>query len=236
MNARNEGPMVEWRIEDRLVDYAEAEAAQEARAEAIAAGAAEELIWLLEHPPLYTAGASADDADLLDPDRFPVHRTRRGGKHTYHGPGQRVAYALLDLNTRRKDVRAFVWTLEEWTIRALSEFGVVGERRQGRVGVWVRRTDLGAPQREDKVAAIGVRLRRWVSFHGLAINVEPDLSHFDGVAPCGIREHGVTSLMDLGVTASMADVDLALRKWFEPCFDAFAANAQVDDLARALAP
>lgn len=213
--------MVEWRIDDDLVDYNAAEAFMEARAEAISRGEADEMIWLLEHPPLYTAGTSAKPEDLLQPDRFPVHATRRGGQYTYHGPGQRVVYAMLDLNRRRRDVRAYVWSLEEWAIRALAEFGVDGERREGRVGIWVRRTDKRAPEREDKIAAIGVRVRRWVSFHGLAINVEPDLEHFGGVTPCGIREHGVTSLVDLGVTATLPDLDSALKKWFEPVFDAF---------------
>ena len=212
------GAAPEWRISEGLVDYREAEAVQEARVAEISAGRAPEMIWLLEHPPLYTAGTSARSEDLLTPDRFPVYETRRGGEHTYHGPGQRVVYALLDLNHRGRDVRRLVWSLEEWTIRTLADFNVVGERRDGRVGVWVRRTDKAAPEREDKIAAIGVRLRRWVSFHGLAINVEPDLSHFEGIVPCGVRDHGVTSLLDLGVTATMTDLDLALRQRFEEVF------------------
>ena len=190
----------------------------EARVEAIIAGRAPELVWLLEHPPLYTAGTSANPADLLAPDRFPVYAARRGGEYTYHGPGQRVAYAMLDLNRRGRDVRAFVWRLEEWVIRALAAFNVTGERRPGRVGVWVVRPDRppqpdGSPA-EDKIAAIGVRLRRWVSFHGVAINVEPDLAHFGGIVPCGIRGHGVTSLVDLGLPVTLPDLDLALAAAF----------------------
>jgi lipoyl(octanoyl) transferase len=213
---------VEWRMSDHLVPYREAEAEMEARVAAILAGEAPELVWLLEHPPLYTAGTSARAEDLLWPDRFPVYPTRRGGEHTYHGPGQRVAYAMLDLNRRGRDVRAFVWRLEEWVIRALARFNVTAERRPGRVGVWVVRPDR-PPQpdgrlAEDKIAAIGVRLRRWVSFHGVAINVEPDLSHFAGIVPCGIREHGVTSLVDLGLPVGLADVDVALRLAFDEVF------------------
>jgi len=183
-------------------------------------GSAPETVWLLEHPPLYTAGTSADASDLLQPDRFPVHRTGRGGEFTYHGPGQRVAYVLLDLKRRRPDVRAYVHALEEWLIRALDRLGVEGERRDGRVGIWVRRTDRGEPLREDKVAAIGVRVRRWVTFHGIALNVEPDLSHFDGIVPCGISGHGVTSLVDLGVLVGMTEVDAALKRAFEEVFGA----------------
>ena len=210
--------MPEWRVSEELVDYREAEAVQEARAAAIAAGEADELIWLLEHPPLYTAGTSAKREDLLEPDRFPVYPTRRGGEHTYHGPGQRVAYAMLDLNRRGRDVRAFVHGLEAWTIEALTRLGVAGEARPGRVGVWVRRVDLGQPEREDKIAAIGVRVRRWVSFHGIAINYAPDLSHFDGVVPCGLRDHGVTSLRDLGRETPVAELDAALRHGFQTVF------------------
>jgi lipoyl(octanoyl) transferase len=207
--------MVEWRISEGLTAYEDALAFMEARAEAIARGAAEECIWLVEHPPLYTAGTSARAADLVDPGRFPVHAVGRGGQYTYHGPGQRVVYVMLDLGARGRDVRRFVCALENWVIGALAEFAVKGERREGRVGVWVRRPDKaplpdGTP-REDKIAAIGVKLRRWVSFHGLAINVEPQLAHFDGIVPCGIRGHGVTSLVDLGLPVSMTDVDLALR-------------------------
>jgi lipoyl(octanoyl) transferase len=215
-------PAVDWRTSDALVDYAAALREMEARVEAIQAGAAPELIWLLEHPPLYTAGTSARREDLLAPDRFPVHESRRGGEYTYHGPGQRVAYVMLDLNRRGRDVRAFVCRLEDWVIRALAEFNVTGERRPGRVGVWVARPDKpplpdGSPA-EDKIAAIGVRLRKWVSFHGIAINVEPDLSHFDGIVPCGIRGYGVTSLVDLGLPVTMADLDVALRRTFDAAF------------------
>lgn len=211
---------VEWRLEDRPVGYEDAVAAMEARAAAVRDETAAELIWLLEHPPLYTAGTSADAADLLWADRFPVHRTGRGGQYTYHGPGQRVAYAVLDLKRRAPDVRRYVHALEEWLIRALARFAVQGERREGRVGIWVRRRDRGEPGREDKIAAIGVRIRRWVSYHGVALNVDPDLSHFGGIVPCGIQGHGVTSLLDLGVTASMPEVDAALREAFEEVFGA----------------
>jgi lipoyl(octanoyl) transferase len=221
--------MVEWRANPGLVSYQEAVDWMEARAAAIAEGRADEAVWLVEHPPLYTAGTSARPEDLVDPDRFPVFETRRGGQYTYHGPGQRVAYVLLDLNRRGRDVRAFVRALEDWVIRTLAEFGVRGERREGRVGVWVVRPDRapgpdGAP-REDKIAAIGVRLRRWVSFHGISINVEPDLSHFDGIVPCGIRGHGVTSLVDLGLPVTMADLDAALRRTFDAVFTAEGARS-----------
>ena len=190
----------------------------EERVAAIAEGRAGELIWLLEHPPLYTAGTSARAEDLTDPDRFPVFKAGRGGQYTYHGPGQRVVYVMLDLNTRGRDVRKFVCGLEDWVIATLAEFGVKGERRAGRVGVWVVRPDRppspdGSPA-EDKIAAIGVKLRKWVSFHGISINVEPDLGHFDGIVPCGIRDHGVTSLVDLGLPVTMADLDAALRRTF----------------------
>ncbi|MEL7465640.1 MAG: lipoyl(octanoyl) transferase LipB [Pseudomonadota bacterium] len=215
--------MVEWRITDDERDYAEALAWQEARVAAIRAGEADECVWLLEHPPVLTAGTSAKPADLLQPDRFPVHDVGRGGEYTYHGPGQRVAYAMLDLTARGRDVRAYVRKLEEWVIRALAEFGVKGERRTDRVGVWVVRPDKrplpdGRPA-EDKIAAIGVRLRRWVAFHGVAINVEPDLSHFDAIIPCGIKGYGVTSLVDLGVPASMSQMDLALKDAFQDVFE-----------------
>jgi lipoyl(octanoyl) transferase len=211
--------LVEWIVSDTPVDYADATAFMEARAEAIAAGAAEEAIWLLEHPPLYTAGTSARPEDLTDPDRFPVYPTKRGGQFTYHGPGQRVVYVMLDVARRGRDVRCFVRDLEAWVIASLAEFGVRGEIRDGRVGVWVARPDKpplpdGSP-REDKIAAIGIRLRRWVSFHGISINVDPDLSHFDGIVPCGIRGHGVTSLVDLGLPVTMADLDVALRRTFD---------------------
>lgn len=207
-----------WAVSAGRVDYPAAVAAMEARAEAIARGEAGELVWLLEHPPLYTAGVSARDADLLDPDRFPVHRTGRGGQFTYHGPGQRVAYVMLDLAARRKDVRAFVAALEAWIIAALGRLAVDGVVREGRVGVWVERRSPGAAPREDKIAAIGVKVRRWVSFHGIALNVEPDLAHFSGIVPCGQTEHGVTSLADLGLTASMDDADEALRQAFREIF------------------
>ena len=212
----------EWRISDGLTQYDDAVAQMEARVADIVAGRAPELIWLVEHPPLYTAGTSANPADLTDPGRFPVHTTKRGGQYTYHGPGQRVAYAMIDLNTRGRDVRKFVFALEDWVIATLAEFNVAGERRAGRVGVWVLRPDKpvlsdGNP-REDKIAAIGVRLRKWVSFHGISINVDPDLAHYEGIVPCGISDHGVTSLVDLGLPVTMADVDLALRRSFDKVF------------------
>ena len=215
---------MEWIVSDKPVDYPEAVAWMEERAEGIAAGAADEAIWLLEHPPLYTAGTSAQRKDLVDPDRFPVFQTRRGGQYTYHGPGQRVVYVMLDVSRRGRDVRRFVDMLEDWVIRTLAEFNVTGLRREGRVGVWVVRNDkpltsLGIPP-EDKIAAIGVKMRRWVSFHGLSINVEPDLSHFDGIVPCGIAEHGVTSLVDLGLPVTLADVDYALQRTFGEVFSA----------------
>lgn len=211
---------VDWKISTGLVDYETAVAAMEARAADIRAGSAPELVWLLEHPPLYTAGTSAKAEDLLAPERFPVYRTARGGEYTYHGPGQRVGYVMLDLDRRGRDIRAFVHGLEEWLIRSLSEFNVVAERRQGRVGVWVDRTSHGGPTREDKIAAIGVRIRKWVSFHGVALNVEPDLSHFAGITPCGINEAGlgVTSLVDLGLPITMDDADTALRNAFTSIF------------------
>ncbi len=212
----------EWRVSGGLTPYPQAVAEMEARVEAMLAGEAGELVWLLEHPPLYTAGASAKPADLLEPGRFPVFPSRRGGEYTYHGPGQRVVYAMLDLNARGRDVRAYVRRLEDWAIRALAEFNVAAERRPGRVGVWVARPDKpplpdGSPA-EDKIAAIGVRLRRWVAFHGIAINVEPDLGHFSGIVPCGITGHGVTSLVDLGLPVTMADLDLALERTFPAAF------------------
>ena len=218
------GADVEWRISDHQVPYPESVAGMEARAAAIAAGQASELVWLLEHPPLYTSGTSGKDGDLLDP-RFPLFTTGRGGQVTYHGPGQRVAYVMLDLKRRRPDVRAYVAGLEEWIIRTLDAFNVRGERREDRVGVWVRRPDKGAGY-EDKIAAIGVRLRRWVSFHGIAINVEPELSHFAAIVPCGVVDprYGVTSLVDLGLPVTMEDVDVALRRAFEEVFGATAAQ------------
>ncbi len=218
--ARATSATVEWRISDAPVPYLESVAAMEQRVAAIAAGEAGELVWLLEHPPLYTSGASGKAADLLDP-RFPLYQTGRGGQLTYHGPGQRVAYVMLDLKRRRPDVRAYVAGLEEWIIRTLAAFNVRGERREDRIGVWVKRADKGAGF-EDKIAAIGVRLKRWVSFHGIAINVEPDLSHFSAIVPCGVADlrYGVTSLVDLGHPVTMADVDIALRQAFGDVFGA----------------
>ena len=210
----------EWRISDQPVPYPQALAEMEARADAIAAGTAGEQIWLLEHPPIYTAGTSAKDQDLLDA-RFPVYRTGRGGQFTYHGPGQRVGYVMLNLKQRAKngpDVRAFVHDLEQWLIDTLALFGVNGERREGRVGIWVKRPTSNNNFREDKIAALGVRIRHWVSFHGVSLNVEPDLSHFTGIVPCGVREHGVTSLADLGVLVTMADVDVAMKQTFGKIF------------------
>jgi lipoyl(octanoyl) transferase len=216
--ARADGAPVEWLISDSPVPYPEAVDVMEARAADIAAGRAAELVWLLEHPPLYTSGTSGKSADLLDP-RFPVFESGRGGQLTYHGPGQRVAYVMLDLKQRRPDVRFYVAGLEQWIIRTLAAFNVRGERREDRVGVWVARPDKGDGF-EDKIAAIGVRLRRWVSFHGIAINVDPDLSHFSAIIPCGVTDprYGVTSLADLGLTATSADVDIALRQAFGEVF------------------
>jgi lipoyl(octanoyl) transferase len=223
MRARADSPPVEWRVSEGLVAYEEAVAFMETRAAAIAAGEAHECVWLLEHPPIYTGGSSAKAGDLLDA-RFPVFRTGRGGQFTYHGPRQRVAYVMLDLTRRRRDVRALVCALESWIIATLADFGVAGERRAARVGVWVERPEkakgLGGEMAEDKIAAIGIRLRQWVSFHGVALNVAPDLTHFSGIAPCGVRDAhlGVTSLADLGVTADMPAVDAALRRHFELIF------------------
>lgn len=214
--------MVEWITSDGLTDYRTAEAWMEARADAIAAGRAPECIWLLEHPPLYTAGTSAKLADLRDPERFDVFPTRRGGQYTYHGPGQRVVYVMLDVGARGRDVRAFVQQLETWVIATLDAFNLRSEIREGRVGVWVQRPDKpltpNGTTAEDKIAAIGIRLRRWVSFHGISLNVEPDLSHFEGIVPCGIVDHGVTSLVDMGLPVAMPDVDVALRQTFERVF------------------
>src|ERR1700716_42567 len=220
-------PAVEWQVSEALIPYPDAVAAMESRAAAIAAYQAPELVWLLEHPPLYTSGTSGKAGDLLDP-RFPMFATGRGGQLTYHGPGQRVAYVMLDLKRRRPDVRAYVAGLERWIIRTLAAFNVRGERREDRVGVWVKRPDKG-PDYEDKIAAIGVRLRRWVSFHGIAINVEPDLSHFSAIMPCGVADprFGVTSLGDLGHPVTMADVDIALRQAFEEVFGS--ANARLPE-------
>jgi lipoyl(octanoyl) transferase len=202
-------------VSDGLTPYPAAVDFMERRAAAIAEGSAPEAVWLLEHPPIYTAGTSAKDADLIDA-RFPIFKTGRGGQFTYHGPGQRVGYVMLDLKRRRPDVRKFVHDLEDWLIRTLAQFNVKGERREGRVGIWVAR----GGGREDKVAAIGVRVRRWVTFHGVSMNVEPDLSHFEGIVPCGIREHGVTSLHDLGLPVTLADVDVAMKTAFQDVFGA----------------
>jgi lipoyl(octanoyl) transferase len=218
---KSDGETVGWALSPGLTAYAPAAAAMEARAAAIGAGEAGELVWLLQHPALYTAGVSAKPDDLIAPDRFPVHKSGRGGQYTYHGPGQRVAYVMLDLRKRGRDVGCFVRDLERWLIGALAAFNVEGVIREGRVGVWVERRGAGWA-REDKIAAIGVRLRRWVSFHGVALNVEPDLEHFSGIAPCGVREpkFGVTSLVDLGLPVSMADADAALRASFHDVFGA----------------
>lgn len=211
----------EWQLSPAPVPYPVALAAMEERVLGISSGIANELVWLLEHPPLYTAGTSARAEDLLDP-RFPVYTTGRGGQYTYHGPGQRVAYTLLDLKKRNPDLRAYVRALEEWTIRALRDFGVRGERREGRVGIWVDMARHGRPAgTEAKIAAIGVRVRKWVSFHGIAVNIHPDLSHYAGIVPCGIRAHGVTSLHDLGVPAPLSEFDAALARHFAPVFESF---------------
>ena len=211
--------MVEWVISDGLTDYKTALDVMEKRAVAIADGTADELVWLLEHPPLYTAGTSANPSDLKDPDRFPVYETRRGGQYTYHGPGQRVVYTMLNVRNRGHDVRRFVQDLEAWLIAALAEFGLTGHIRDGRVGVWIERPDKSkradGSLAEDKIAAIGIRMRRWVSYHGLSINVEPNLSHFDSIVPCGITDFGVTSLVDLGMPVTMDDLDVALQRTFE---------------------
>jgi lipoyl(octanoyl) transferase len=212
-----EAAPVEWVIAEGLIGYDEAVAEMEARAALIADGDAPERVWLVEHPPLYTAGTSARDEDLLAPGRFPVHRSGRGGQFTYHGPGQRVAYVMLDLKRRDPDLRRFVAALEAWLIGTLDAFNIRGERREERVGVWVRRPDKGA-EAEDKIAAIGIRVRRWVSFHGISLNVEPALSHFDGIVPCGVSDQGVTSLVDLGLPVTMPEVDSVLRAQFEQIF------------------
>lgn len=209
--------MIEWKIENEPVDYSFALSCMERRVEAIREGSAEEMVWVLEHPPLYTAGTSAKAQDLLDP-RFPVYEAGRGGEYTYHGPGQRVAYVMLDLRKRGPDVRAYVCFLEEWVIRTLARFEVKGERREGRVGIWVDMADYGGiAGQEAKIAAIGVRIRRWVTYHGVSINLDPDLSHFGGIVPCGISEHGVTSLKALGVDFSLDDFDSALKQEWESC-------------------
>jgi len=215
---------VEWLVSGAPVPYPEAVAAMEARATAIAAGEAPEQVWLLEHPPLYTAGTSARDRDLVAPDRFPVFRSGRGGEFTYHGPGQRIAYVMLDLNRRGPDLRRYVASLEAWIIATLARFNVKGERREERVGVWVRRPDKpplpdGRPA-EDKIAAIGIRVRRWVSFHGISLNVDPALEHYSGIVPCGVSDYGVTSLVELGIPVSLPEVDAALKAEFERLFGA----------------
>ncbi|MEG9862009.1 MAG: lipoyl(octanoyl) transferase LipB [Parvularculales bacterium] len=217
MTTHPTSPGPEWRISTGLTPYREAEHEMMARATAIAKGSMEELVWLLEHEPLYTAGTSAKPEDILTPDRFPVYKTGRGGQYTYHGPGQRVVYVTLNLKRRNPDVRAFVCNLETWLIKTLAHFDVIGETRKDRIGVWVQRGE-GLNTREDKIAAIGIRLRRWVSFHGISLNVNPNLEHFSGIVPCGITSHGVTSLADLGITASMADVDDALKETFQDVF------------------
>ena len=215
---RGDALPVGWAVSREPVPYPAAVAAMEARAAAIAEGTAGELVWLLEHPPLYTAGVSAKPGDLLEPNRFPVFQSGRGGQFTYHGPGQRVAYVMLDLTARQRDVRAFVAALEAWIIGALARFNVEGGVRDGRVGVWVERRTPGLPTAEDKIAAIGVKLRRWVSFHGISLNVEPDLGHFSGIVPCGVTEHGVTSLVDLGLPVTLDEADEALRLSFAQVF------------------
>ena len=218
-----------WEVRPGLTPYAEAVDFMTARVEAIRTGQAPELIWLLEHPPLYTAGVSAKAADLIDTQRFPVFESERGGQYTYHGPGQRVCYVMLDLTRRRRDVRAFIKALESWIIEALLSFNIEGHIRAGRVGVWVERRDLGLfPPPEAKIAAIGVKLRHWISFHGISLNVEPDLSHFDGIVPCGISEHGVTSLVDLGRPVTMDEVDAALKTAFERGFGPVAKSDQAE--------
>ncbi len=208
---------VEWRVSPGLVDYQDAISQMEQRVGEIRAGKMREQVWLLEHPPLYTAGTSAKDEDLVDPDRFPVHRTGRGGQYTYHGPGQRVAYVMLDLAQRGSDVRAFVGALEDWIIASLADFSIAAERRADKVGVWVRRPDKGLGA-EDKIAAIGIRVRKWVAFHGISINCDPDLEHFSGIVPCGVQEHGVTSLTDLGLPTNISKLDDVLRRQFETTF------------------
>lgn len=228
--ARHPGP-VDWLVSEQPVGYEQAVAVMESRAAAIAAGSAHELVWLLEHPSLYTAGTSAQVEDLLTPGRFPVHRTGRGGQLTYHGPGQRVAYVMLSVGRRGGDVRAFVCALEGWVIDTLAQFDVRGETRSDRIGVWVRRSEEDGA-REDKIAAVGLRLRRWVSLHGLSLNVTPDLEHFSGIVPCGVRGHGVTSLADLGVAATMREVDLALLAAFERRFGAVRSVSAIAELVQ----
>jgi lipoyl(octanoyl) transferase len=221
---RADGRAVEWVVSDGPTGYPEALAAMKARAAAIAAGTAAEAVWLVEHPPLYTAGTSAQPGDLLDPGRFPVYEAGRGGEYTYHGPGQRVAYLMLDLRQRGRDVRCLVSGLEGWIIDTLERFNIKGERREGRIGVWVRQ--LGRSGGESKIAAIGVRVSKWVSFHGISLNVSPELSHYDGIVPCGISDRGVTSLEDLGQIVSMAEVDMALKTTFVDRFGAVEPHSQ----------
>ena len=214
--------MVQWEISDGEVDYNAALKKMDKQVQQIICGEADEKVWLLEHPPLYTAGTSANKKDLVEPNRFPVFETKRGGQYTYHGPGQRVVYVMLDLNKRGKDIKKFVKNLEAWIIHTLAEFNVVGQSRNGRIGIWVERPDkpksIDELLEEEKIAAIGVRLRKWITFHGLSINVDPDLSHFQGIVPCGIKKHGVTSLVDLGLPVSMTDLDIALKKNFSKVF------------------
>jgi len=216
-HATTDAPPVKWEVTDGLVPYPLAVERMEVLAELINQGKEPERVWLLEHPPLYTAGTSASDKDLKDPHRFPVYATGRGGQYTYHGPGQRVAYVMLNLNRRKRDVRAFVASLEQWLINTLNQFNIVGERREDRVGIWVARPDKG-PGVEDKIAAIGIRLRKWVTFHGISLNVEPDLDHFSGIVACGVEQHGQTSLVDLGLPVAMFDADIALRRTFEEIY------------------
>ena len=214
--------MVQWEISESEVEYDASLEKMDKHVQKMIGGEADEKIWLLEHPSLYTAGTSADEKDLVQPNRFPVFETKRGGQYTYHGPGQRVVYVMLDLNKRGKDIKKFVENLEAWIVHTLAEFSVVGQSRKGRVGIWVERPDkpksINGLIEEEKIAAIGVRLRKWVTFHGLSINVDPDLSHFQGIVPCGIKEHGVTSLVDLGLPVSMTDLDIALTKSFSKVF------------------
>ena len=214
--------MVQWEISESEVDYDTSLEKMEKHVRKIIRGEADEKIWLLEHPSLYTAGTSADKKDLVEPNRFPVFQTKRGGQYTYHGPGQRVVYVMLDLNKRGKDIKKFVENLEAWIICTLAEFNVVGQSHKGRVGIWVERPDkpknVNGLIEEEKIAAIGVRLKKWITFHGLSINVDPDLSHFKGIVPCGIKKHGVTSLVDLGLPVSMTDLDIALTKSFSKVF------------------
>ena len=214
--------MLQWEISEGEVDYDTALEKMDNHVQKMISGETDEKIWLLEHPSLYTAGTSANKKDLVEPDRFPVIKTKRGGQYTYHGPGQRVVYVMLDLNKRGKDIKKFIEKLEAWIIVSLAEFNIVGQRRSGRVGIWIERLDkpknADGLLREEKIAAIGVRVRKWITFHGLSINVDPDLSHFQGIVPCGIKEHGVTSLVDLGLPVSMTDVDIALKKSFSKVF------------------